>query len=188
MEIEVRILDIDIERIREKIIKNNGVLVKKENQINRLFDFEDGRLLESKGYARIRVIEDLIKGEDVFYMTTKKKLSRDNDKYKIMDEQEIQISDASIGENIFKSLGLIMTNEIKKYRESYKIKNVLVEIDVNDKSFYPNPYIEIEGEDQKEIEEVVNLLGYTMDDTTSKSIFDILRDKNKNWLLENIFI
>ena len=73
-----------------------------------------------------------------------------------------------------------MKNEIKKYRESYKINDVLIEIDINDKSFYPNPYVEIEGESINEIEEVVNILGYSMEDTTSKSIFELIEDLNKN--------
>ena len=180
MEIEVRILDIDIEDIRKKLFENNAVLVKKENQINKLFDFEDGRLLNSKGYARIRIIEDLISNESSFYMTVKKKISSNNDKYKIMDEKEIKISDSFVGEEIFKSLGLRMTCLINRYRESYKIFDVLVEIDVNDKSFYPNPYIEIEGNCTKNIEKVVNILGYSMEDTTSKSIFDILKERNQN--------
>ncbi len=46
MEIEVRILDVDIHEIRRKIFEYNGVLVKKENQINKLFDFDDDRLYE----------------------------------------------------------------------------------------------------------------------------------------------
>ncbi|EIA24401.1 adenylate cyclase, partial [Candidatus Arthromitus sp. SFB-2] len=44
----------------------------------------------------------------------------------------------------------------------------------------PNPYVEIEGESINEIEEVVNILGYSMEDTTSKSIFELIEDLNKN--------
>ncbi|WP_044035489.1 class IV adenylate cyclase [Candidatus Arthromitus sp. SFB-rat-Yit] len=179
MEIEVKILDIDICDIRKKILENNGVLVKKENQINKLFDFLDNRLLKNNGYARIRIIEDMITGNDFYYMATKIKLSKDDDAYKVMDEQEVVINSSEIGENIFKVLGLSLKNEIKKYRESYKIDNVLIEIDINDKDFYPNPYIEIEGDNISEIEEVVKNLGYRMEDTTSKSIFEIIRESKK---------
>lgn len=179
MEIEVRILDVNLESIREKILNNRGVLVKKENQINKLFDFSDRKLLNEGGYARIRIIQDLISNENKFYMTVKKRISCEQDKYKVMDEKEIEISDGKIGEEIFKSLYLHETTVINKYRESYKILNTLVEIDINDKDFYPNPYIEIEGEDKEEIEKVVNLLGYKMEDATSKSIFDIIRERKE---------
>lgn len=177
MEIEVRILDIDVNEIVEKLNSLGGILVKRENQINKLFDFKNKNLLNENGYARIRIVEDLISNKNLFYMTVKKRIENGN--YKIMDEKEIEISDGKIGEEIFKSLGLEMNYEIKRYRESYKIFDVLVEIDINDKNFYPNPYVEIEGDSEEKIEKVVNLFGYTMEDTTSKSIFEILKDYNK---------
>lgn len=180
MEIEVRILDIDIDEMRDKLLKNRAVLVKKENQVNKLFDFEDNRLLKSNAYARIRIIKDLILNKDFFYMTFKRRIDDENINYKIMDEQEIKISDAIVGEKIFKSLGLNLTCEVNKYRESYKIFDVLVEIDVNDRNFYPNPYVEIEGNSIEEINKVVEVLGYKIEDVTSKSIFEIMRDLKKN--------
>lgn len=179
MEIEVRILDINIEEMRDKLLKNNAVLVKKENQINKLFDFDDDKLLKSNAYARIRIIEDLILNKDFFYMTFKKRIQNENINYKIMDEQEIRISDAIVGEKIFESLGLKLTREVNKYRESYKLFNTLVEIDVNDKEFYPNPYIEIEGDSIEEIDKVVKILGYKTEDVTSKSIFEIIREQGR---------
>lgn len=180
MEIEVRILNIDVDEIRNKLLDLSAVLVKKENQLNNLFDFEDRRLLSLKGYGRIRIIEDLILNERRFYMTVKKRISGDDNKFRVMDEHEIEISDSLEGENIFKSLGLILTNSISKYRESYKISNVLVEIDINDKSVYPVPYIEIEGDSMDEIEETLKKLGYTLEDTTSKNLFELIDEYNKN--------
>ncbi|HSL86984.1 MAG TPA: CYTH domain-containing protein, partial [Bacteroidales bacterium] len=56
----------------------------------------------------------------------------------------------------------------------YQYKNTLVEIDVNDKSFVPFPYLEVESHSEEELEEVVELLGYTMEDTSALSIYEIL--------------
>lgn len=179
MEMEVRILDVNVDEIRNKLLENSAVLVKKENQINKLFDFENGSLLKQKGYARIRIVQDMVEQKNFYYMTTKRNVSKNDERFKVMDECEIEINDSSIGEKIFKSLGLILNHEIKRYRESYKICNVLVEIDINDKNFYPNPYVEIEGDSKENIENVVKILGYTMEDTTSKNIFDIIKDKNE---------
>lgn len=179
MEMEVRILDVNVDEIRNKLLENSAVLVKKENQINKLFDFENGSLLKQKGYARIRIVQDMVEQKNFYYMTTKRNVSKNDGRFKVMDECEIEINDSSIGEKIFKSLGLILNHEIKRYRESYKICNVLVEIDINDKNFYPNPYVEIEGDSKENIENVVKILGYTMEDTTSKNIFDIIKDKNE---------
>lgn len=110
-------------------------------------------------------------------MTVKKLISEE--KYKIMDENETEIKDAKEGKAIFESLGLKLIQSIKKYRESYKYKNTLIEIDINEKDFCPFPYIEIESNDENELEEVIHLLGYTMEDTTSKSIYEILRGNGR---------
>ncbi|WP_315121048.1 CYTH domain-containing protein [uncultured Clostridium sp.] len=171
-ELEVKILNIDLNYIRRKLKELNCEKVKEENQINNLFDFKNKDLLKQQGYARIRIVEDLLNKKYKYYMTVKKLLS--DERFKIMEENEVIISDPIEGEMIFKSLGLELTQSIKKYRESYKYKNSLVEIDINDKSFCPFPYIEVESPNEKELEEVVLMLGYKIEDTTSKSIYELI--------------
>lgn len=171
-EMELRIIKIDVDGIRKKLNEINAVKVKEENQINNIYDFPDRRLLNNKGYARIRVVEDMLSNNNINYMTTKKLLSQE--KYKVMEERESKIESAEEGALIFQALGLELVQSIKKYRESYRYKDSLIEIDINDKSFCPFPYIEIESSSEAEIKEIVNLLGYTMNDTTSKTIFEIL--------------
>ena len=58
MELETRIVDIDVDNIRDILTLNNAEKVKSEDQVNDIYDFEDGRLLAKKGYARIRTVED----------------------------------------------------------------------------------------------------------------------------------
>ncbi|KEI06654.1 CYTH domain-containing protein [Clostridium botulinum] len=177
-EIETRIIDIDVANIIEKLLNIGAIKVKQEEQINNIFDFPNRLLLKEKGYARIRIVNDQLKNENFYYMTTKKLLSQE--KYKVMDENEVEINDPIEGENIFKSLGLKLFESIKKYRESYKYKNTLIEIDINEKSFCPFPYIEIETSIEAELKEVVTLLGYTMEDTTSKTIYQIIEERKNN--------
>jgi len=172
-ELEVRIIKINPEDIRAKLTELDAKNVKEEDQINRIYDYDDGRLLNNKGYARIRTVHDNLNDKTIHYMTVKKLLSQE--KYKIMEENETEIHNCDEGIAIFKALGLNLVQEIKKSRESYQYKNTLVEIDINDKSFCPFPYIEIETEDEKELEEVVSLLGYTLEDTTSATIYEILQ-------------
>lgn len=174
-EIETRIIDIDVDKIRKKLIELGCKKVKEENQVNNIYDFPDRTLLNNKGYARIRTIDDKLNNSFHSYMTVKKLISQE--KYKIMDEKETEILDDNMGKQIFEALGLILVESIKKYRESYRYKNTLIEIDINDKSFCPFPYIEIETSYEKELEQIVNLLGYTMKDTTSKTIYELLNEK-----------
>ena len=47
-EFETRIVNIDVDKIRERLIEINAIKVKEENQINNIYDFNDGRLLKIK--------------------------------------------------------------------------------------------------------------------------------------------
>ncbi len=174
-ELETRIVDIDVDDIRNKLISLGGEKVKSEDQVNEIYDFEDGRLLSAKGYARIRTTVDRIQGKETVFMTTKKMLSQNT--FKVMEENEVIVDNKEMARRIFTSLGLKLQESISKYRESYKINDSLVEIDINDKSFCPFPYLEIETTSVEKLEEIVKLLGYTLEDTTSQTIYDILAER-----------
>lgn len=178
MEIEVKILDIDVKSLKSKLNSLNAKKVKNEMQYNYIYDFKDIRLINNGGYARIRETKDLDTDKTKVFMTVKKLLSKDT--YKKMEEYESLIESKEIGEGIFKALGLINQDLIVKKRESYKIKNSLVEIDTNEKKFIAFPYIEIESPSEKELQDIVNLLGYEMKDTTTKSIYEIKKEYEKD--------
>lgn len=174
-ELETRIVDIDVENIREILVAYGAEKVKSEDQVNNIYDFADRRLLEAKGYARVRTTIDRINGIETSFMTTKKMLSQG--RFKEMEENETIVADKDMAAKIFTSLGLELVQSIKKYRESYKIDNSLIEIDINDPSFCPFPYLEIETSSEEELDKIVKILGYTIDDTTSKTIYEILNDR-----------
>lgn len=176
-ELETRIIDIDVDSMREKLKSLGAKMIKSENQINDIYDFEDERLLKDKGYARIRTVNDLINSKEIIFMTTKKMLSQG--KFKEMEENEVIVDNKNMAEGIFKSLGLKLHQSIKKYRESYEILDGLVEIDINDKEFCPFPYIEIETSSEESLQNILDLIGYTMEDTTSKTIYQLI-DEYKN--------
>lgn len=174
-ELETRIIKINVASIRKLLISNGAEKVKEENQINDIYDFEDGRLLDQKGYARIRTVDDLLNNKKIIFMTTKKMLSQG--KFKEMEENEVIVDNKEAAEGIYKSLGLVLKQSIQKFRESYKLKDGLVEIDINDKNFCPFPYIEIETDSEEKLERIVKLLGYTMEDTTSKTIYQLIEEE-----------
>ena len=174
-EIEVKIIEINIDEIIDKLESFGAKAVKNEHQINTIYDFEDLRLHSKKGYARIREVEDNIKNEKRAYMTTKKMISQE--KYKEMEENETIIKDAKEGHNIFKSLDLIVRKILIKDRISYQYKNSLIEIDNVSHDEYPFPLLEIETQHEDELKEIVELLGYTMADTTSLTMAEIVAKK-----------
>ena len=77
-ELETRIIKIDVASIRKLLISLGAEKVKEENQINDLYDFEDGKLLSQKGYARIRTVDDLLHNKQIIFMTTKKCFPKEN--------------------------------------------------------------------------------------------------------------
>lgn len=110
-ELETRIIKIDVASIRKLLISLGAEKVKEENQINDLYDFEDGKLLSQKGYARIRTVDDLLHNKQIIFMTTKKMLSQG--KFKEMEENEVIVDNKTAAEGIYKSLGLILNNQFK---------------------------------------------------------------------------
>ena len=173
-ELETRIIKIDVASIRKLLISLGAEKVKEENQINDLYDFEDGKLLSQKGYARIRTVDDLLHNKQIIFMTTKKMLSQG--KFKEMEENEVIVDNKAAAEGIYKSLGLVLKQSIQKFRESYKLEDALIEIDIKHKNICPFPYIEIETDSEEKLEKIVKLLGYTMEDTTSKTIYQLIEE------------
>ena len=70
-ELETRVVDIDVDDIRNKMESLGAIKVKSEDQVNEIYDFEDGRLLDNKGYARVRTTTDRLTGKETVFMTTK---------------------------------------------------------------------------------------------------------------------
>ena len=174
-ELETRIVDIDVDKIRNILKEVKAEKVKEEYQINNIYDFEDNRLFNAKGYARIRITDDKLNNKEVVYMTTKKMLSQGT--FKVMEENETIVEDKEAAEKIFLSLGLKLKQSIKKYRESYKLNDGLIEIDINDKSFCPFPYLEIETTSEEKLNDILKLIGYGIEDTTSKTIYELLEER-----------
>ena len=46
-ELETRVVDIDVDDIRNKMESLGAIKVKSEDQVNEIYDFEDGRLLDN---------------------------------------------------------------------------------------------------------------------------------------------
>ena len=105
-ELETRVVDIDVEKVRETLINLGAKKVKEEYQINNIYDFEDNRLLNAKGYARIRITDDRLNNKEVVYMTTKKMLSQGT--FKVMEENETIVEDKEAAAKIYISLGLVL--------------------------------------------------------------------------------
>ena len=78
-----------------------------------------------------------------------------------LKEVEIEVSSKEDANNFLKALGLSHKCYLEKKRTTYSLKNHLIEIDTWPK--IPT-YFELEGSGEEDIEDVLNLLGYSMKD------------------------
>lgn len=172
-EIEVKILDADNEAVKETLLKNGAVLVKKENQENYIYLLPEA-LRNQNGYARIRRVHNLIDDTKQDIMCVKKILSQKE--AKITEEHEFEISNFENGRLFLNALGIQFSECRGKYRESYSFNGALVEFDTWDKETFPDTYIEIEAPDISVIKEVCRLLNISEEKVTSRSLSEIKKD------------
>jgi adenylate cyclase class 2 len=156
-EIEVKVLNVDKQKIGEILTKLGVKQTFDEEITSYFFDFENKRIINAKNVLRLRK-----KGKQSV-LTFKKILSKQS--AKVVEEYEVEVSNLSEMENILKMLGLSVTESIKKHRTSYKLKDVQFDIDTleNEYAFIPT-YLEIEAKNIELIHKYAKILGYRADD------------------------
>lgn len=170
-EVEVKIIDVDVNEIKQKILTHNAILTKKEEQDNYFFDLPDKTV---EGYIRIRKSKNLLEGSNKTIITIKKIISKDE--VRITNETEIEIKSVDEGLKFLQELGLKQNKVAYKYRESYLLQNVLIEFDKWNNEEYPDPYIELEG-DKDAIYNLIKLLEIDSSKITSQTLDEIKRNK-----------
>lgn len=174
-ELEVKVLNIDIKKMEEKIVSVGGRLIGKERQINTLID-SDERPIKSylDAYLRIRESKDLITESSNTTLTLKKNIKNDNLRENI--ELNTQIESKEVMLNIFNELGFNKVSEGFKERTSYELKGARIDLDVWDKNTYPYPYMEIEVNDVEILNSIIQILEINKENISTKSIVDLRKE------------
>lgn len=153
-EIEVKILDIDKNKVIKKLEELGAKKIFEGNVHASYFDFHDERLDKDDSFLRLRKKGNLVE------LTFKKVISRE--KAKIMQEDEVVVNNFENMTKILKDLGLIeLRIDAKKYRISYDLDNVHFEIDSPDD--IPT-YLEVEAPDLEKLKIAVEKMGFSMND------------------------
>ena len=164
-EIEVKVLDIDPDRVRARLVELGATLVKKGRETNRMYDFSDQRLWQQGGYVRVRDFD----GRST--LTYKRRLP--GTAYKSSEELETDVTDPAMMGAILEALGVHLRRTDEKDRESYKLGLVLFEMDT-----WPTvpTYLEIEAPNEGLVDEGLRLLGIPRDErVTSERLDQILK-------------
>lgn len=153
----IDILKLDINNIRE--ILNNPTL---ETNMKKF-------LINPNKWIRLR------KSNDEIELTTKHILNKKNSDYQNVIESEIEVSSFEEANNLLESIGICKRNYQEKKRYSFVYKDAQVEIDV-----WPmlEPYLEIECDNTKTIEEILEKLSLLENEIVSTNTESLYKRKN----------
>ncbi len=165
IEIELRILNINKEEIIKKLEKLNAEFKWERLQQRYVYDFNE---VEKKKWIRLRT-------DGLDSTLTIKNIK--SDKVDGTEELEIKVNDFNKTNLILNELGYQKKAYQENKRRRYYLNNV--EIDIDSWPFIPD-YIEIEGKTVNEVYNIVKLLGYNNEDTTTKDVQTIYEDYGYN--------
>ncbi|NLW23325.1 MAG: class IV adenylate cyclase [Tissierellia bacterium] len=174
-EIEVKVLNIDLDRMERSLKDIGAKLISKEEQTNILIDSKD-RYIEKElnGYLRIRETKYILTNQSVIHLTLKKNIAREGARQNI--EVSTKIDDKESLISILKDLGYEITDIGYKERTSYEYDNIRFDLDRWDENTYPYPYMEIEVEKKEDLEKAISLLNIDKNKISTKSIMELKRE------------
>lgn len=173
-ELEVKVLNIDIEEIEKKLQGLNARLISKEVQTNTLIDSSE-RPIKSylDAYLRIRESKDLLNNINTTTFTMKKNVQNKTLRENIEFNTNIESKDSLL--QILKDLGFDKISIGYKERTSYELNGARIDLDIWDKDTYPDPYLEIEVQDESDLDEIIDLLDIPRENVSRKSIVELRR-------------
>jgi len=139
-------------------------------EVNRIFDFPDGRLAAQGALVRVRMRED---GSSLTYKT---RTDVDVPGAKVRREFDSRVSDADAVLQLLKALGLREVLRYERYRASYPVGETAVEIDRMPGGWF----CEIEGSPER-IKEQVRAAGLEAAQPIAWSYPGIFRRLCKRW-------
>lgn len=175
-EIEVKVLNIDVEEIQERLISKGAVKIGTEYQTNYTFAPKKGAF--KNGYLRIRVTNTDEKKLPT--VITFKEVVENDDGVRVNNEYTSEISSYSNMSRILEELGVFEQYKGEKKRISYSYKGQRFDIDIWDESVYPKPYMEIEFTNVNLMDEILDDLSISKEDVTDESITQLIKRLKKN--------
>lgn len=169
-EIEVKVLNVDVDLVKSKIISLGGVNIKKEHQENYFFNMPNC----DNGYIRIRKIQDLLNNITKITLCVKKIFKNGIARENIEHEFEVSSFDECLA--FLNVIGISKYKREDKYRESYILNDSLIEFDTWSKDVFPYPYIEIEAPSYEALDNIISILQIPKENITSKGLLEIKKE------------
>jgi len=167
-EIEVKILEVNRKKIVETLTGLGAKRVFDGEIQTMFFDFKDASIVKAKDVLRLR------KEQDKIELTYKK--VHITETAKLAEEYSVEVSNMETMKKILESIGLSITESMKKHRVSYTIDHTRFDIDcyVGDYEYIPE-FMEIEAENTDLIHKYAALLGFKAEECMPWSTEELIR-------------
>ena len=167
MESEVKILEIDRKGVERRLASLGATKSFDGNIGSVFFDYPDNSIREGGNLLRLRHTDKKA------FLTFKKFVEISS--VKSMEEYEVEVCDFEKMRLILKSLGLLVTKELKKHRTSYALGGVHFDIDKYSGEYSHIPeFMEIEAEDAATVYKYAEILGFDADDCKPWTTNDLM--------------
>jgi len=178
MEIEVKVLNVNLDEMEEKLKRIGARLVSEEYQINTIIDRAD-KFIEKRlnSYLRIRETRNLITGKKEIELTLKKNISKGKSRQNIEITTRIDNKEAML--EILKYLQYEAVKEGYKNRKTYIYDDIRFDLDRWDKDTYPYEYMEIEVKKEEDLDKAIDLLDISRENIYTKSIMELREELDR---------
>ena len=173
--------EIDFLKRNFKIINLSNIFTLDKKQIlkilnnNQLKEFINNYKSTPNKWIRLRKTIEKKENKEIKEKTTltiKHILRENKSNIQQMQETEIEVSSFEETNELLEKLGFSYRSYQEKRREKYILNEHEIDIDTWPKL---SPYVEIEGKDKNDIEKILNILGYSFNDTISCTVDEIYK-------------
>lgn len=176
-EVEVKILEVDKEKIEKKLIELGAKKVFDGISESYFFDFPTNFKIEpdeKKIYTKGQILKDVTRATRLRKEGDKITLTYKETKGKrdviIFNQHQLVISDIDIAKNFLEAIGMQVWWIMKKHRTTYKLGEVIFDFDNHkDRYSFVPLFLEIKGPNQESVYKYVKEIGFSEKDCQSWS-------------------
>ena len=163
----------DIEKLSEIFNLNTDEIIKILNS-SEMIDLVNNYKATPKKWIRLRKTIEKTQNKKIesVTLTVKHILKANETNIQQMQETEIKVDSFEETNELLEKIGFFHRSYQEKKREKYILNEHEIDIDT-----WPGipTYFEVEGKDKKDLEEILNILGYSFDDAISCTVDEIYR-------------
>ena len=163
----------DIEKLSEIFNLNTDEIIKILNS-SEMIDLVNNYKATPKKWIRLRKTIEKTQDKKIesVTLTVKHILKANETNIQQMQETEIKVDSFEESNELLEKIGFFNRSYQEKKREKYILNEHEIDIDT-----WPGipTYFEVEGKDKKDLEEILNTLGYSFDDAISCTVDEIYR-------------